>query len=184
MRRPVLVLLACAAALAGCSSSDPQSAAPSAAIAKKDLAGSPAPLAKLHAQANRLLDGGADAFKARLAGLKGYPVVVNKWASWCGPCRAEFPHFQKLSVANGKRIAFLGVDGQDNDGDAKKFLAKYPVTFPSYKDGNLKISQTFNAVQAFPSTAFFDSKGKLAYLHQGQYLDEKQLAADIRRYAR
>ena len=49
-------------------------------------------------------------------------MVVNKWASWCGPCRAEFPFFQSQSVKRGKRIAFLGVDGNDNDADAAEFL--------------------------------------------------------------
>ena len=58
-------------------------------------------------------------------------MVVNKWASWCAPCRAEFPSFQNQSVKHGKKIAFLGVDGNDNDADASEFLDRYPVTFPA-----------------------------------------------------
>src|SRR4051794_36972307 len=99
---------------AGTGGSDqPKSAAPSAGKASKQLAGAPGPLAKLHAQAGDLLGGGPIAFKARLAELSGYPVVVNKWASWCAPCRAEFPDFQKAGVKYGKRVAFLGVNGND-----------------------------------------------------------------------
>jgi thiol-disulfide isomerase/thioredoxin len=184
MRRLTISLVLCLLVAAGCGSGDPKSAAPSGAAAAKQLKGAPPALAALHAQANQLLDGGPDAFKARLKKLRGHPVVVNKWASWCGPCRAEFPHFQRQALKHGKRIAFIGVDGNDADSDAEEFLEKFPVTYPSYIDGDLKISQVFNGVQAFPSTAFYDSKGKLAYLHQGQYLDEAKLAADIKQYAR
>ena len=116
--------------------------------------------------------------------LKGYPVVVNKWASWCGPCRAEFPFFQKQSVDRAKRVAFVGVNGNDNDANARDFLAQFPVSFPSYKDPDLKVSASFNGVAAFPSTAFYDSKGELAYLKQGGYATEQKLVEDIERYAR
>src|SRR5919199_6379119 len=86
----------------GGGSSNPRSAAPGAATSSKDLAGAPAPLAGLHRQANQLLSGGAAAFRARLAALRGYPVAVNKWASWGGSCRADFPDFQKAAVTYGK----------------------------------------------------------------------------------
>jgi cytochrome c biogenesis protein CcmG/thiol:disulfide interchange protein DsbE len=147
------------------------------------LEGAPPPLADLHEQGCDLLDGGPTAFKERLAALKGHPVVVNKWASWCGPCRAEFPHFQKASVALGKRVAFLGVDSNDNYDDAAKFLDQYPVSYPSYKDGSNTIAQVFNGVVAFPTTVFYDAKGKMTYIHNGQYPNEAALRRDIRRYA-
>jgi len=148
------------------------------------LKGSPPPLAKLHSQGGRLLDGGGEAFKKRLQELRGYPVVVNKWASWCGPCRFEFPFLQRLSTKLGKEIAFVGVDSNDNDGDAKDFLADYPVPYPSYKDPKLEVAALFNGVQAFPTTAYYDRKGRLAFVHQGAYPNQEKLAEDIARYAR
>jgi cytochrome c biogenesis protein CcmG/thiol:disulfide interchange protein DsbE len=147
------------------------------------LSGSPAVLASLHAQGCQLLGGGPDAYKARLAALRGHPVVVNQWASWCGPCRAEFPHFQRLSVSLGKRVAFMGVDFQDNDGDAAAFLKRYPIPYPSFKDGDGKVSQVFNGVGPLPKTVFYDAGGKLRFIHVGQYRDQAALRRDIRRYA-
>ncbi|TMK63406.1 MAG: TlpA family protein disulfide reductase [Actinobacteria bacterium] len=172
------------AMLAGCgSAAAPRSAAPSRAAAVRALAGSPPPLAALHAQANRLLGGGAAAFRARLAELRGHPVVVNKWASWCGPCRFEFPFFQRLGVQLGKRVAFLGVDAEDNDGDASGFLRRYPVTYPSYRDPDQKVARVFGATLAFPTTAFYDARGRLTFVHQGAYASEAKLREDIARYA-
>jgi len=186
MRRRLLPLLLCAAFMTACNSQsdEPESGAPPKKDAAAALAGAPAPLAKLHRQGSKLLDGGPDAFEARLAELKGHPVVVNKWASWCGPCRAEFPFFQRQSIEQGKAVAFLGVDSEDNDADAREFLRKFPVSFPSYKDPNLKIAATIKAVAAFPSTVFYDSKGRIAYTKQGGYTTERALAEDIERYAR
>jgi thiol-disulfide isomerase/thioredoxin len=183
-----LPILLCSVALVslagGCGSDEPQSEAPSQAATRAALAGSPAPLAAVHAQANELLDGGPEAFEKRLAELKGHPVVVNKWAAWCGPCREEFPHFQSQALKHGKRVAFLGVDAADNYDDARELLAQFPVTYPSYKDPRQNVSAVFNGVAATPATAYYDSKGELAYLHQGVYLDEQDLADDIQRYAR
>ena len=83
--------------------------------AKQRLQGAPAPLAELHTQASTLIGGGKDAFEARLAALKGHPVVINKWASWCAPCQAEFGVFESVGTERGKEVAFLGVNGTDKD---------------------------------------------------------------------
>jgi cytochrome c biogenesis protein CcmG, thiol:disulfide interchange protein DsbE len=158
--RRLTVLLVALAALAGCSSDS----------------GGPPPAA--------FIPGGVDAFKQKIEKERGTPVVVNKWASWCGPCRLEFPLFRKQAEERKGKVVFIGVDANDNRGDAEDFLKEEPVPFKHFEDPKLEISAVFNAVQAFPSTAFYDSKGELAFVHQGPYTTEKQLAADIDRYAR
>ncbi|MTD45652.1 redoxin family protein [Conexibacter sp. W3-3-2] len=152
---------------------------------EQELTGSPAPLAAIHEQSSQLLGGGRDAVEQRLAALReaGTPVIVNKWASWCGPCRAEFPHFQNLSVEFGKRVAFLGLNSGDNDGDAREFLGDFPVSYPSYKDPNEKAALDLGVSAAYPATIFFDARGEKVFTKQGLYADEADLAADIRRYA-
>lgn len=149
----------------------------------KALAGSPPPLAALHEQANDLLPGGTEAYEARIARLRGYPVVVNFWASWCGPCRAEFPALQDLSARYGKRVAFLGVNYEDSDAAAETFLREAPLSYPSYSDPEKEIAESLEIHTGIPDTAFYDRAGKLLYLHLGQYRDESELEADVRRYA-
>lgn len=169
--------------VAGCGQSTPKSAAPSANAVKKELAGSPPKLQKLHSQSSELVGGSKSDFQAALQSVRGYPVVVNKWASWCGPCREEFPVFQKVSAQLGKRVAFIGLDGQDNDGNARKFLKQYPVSYPSYRDPDLKIATSIQAGLAFPTTIFFNKQGKLIYAHPGPYNNAADLIRDIKRYA-
>ena len=181
-----LVGAVCVLSIGACGEDDngPASAAPQRAEAREALAGAPPPLAAVHRQANQLLGGGREAFERRIRELRGHPIVVNKWASWCPPCRAEFPFFQRQAIKHGKRVAFLGVDSNDNDGDAARFLERFPVSYPSYKDPSGEVAGAFNAVQAFPSTGFYDADGKLTYVKQGGYATEAKLAEDIERYAR
>lgn len=146
------------------------------------LSGAPAPLAALHRQANEILPGGADAYEKRIESLRGYPIVVNVWASWCNPCRYEFPLLQKLSARYGKRVAFFGVDSEDDTEAAKTFLEEEPVPYPSYSDPDKEIFDSLGA-RGFPDTAFYDSEGELIYLKQGQYADQAALEEDVRRYA-
>jgi cytochrome c biogenesis protein CcmG, thiol:disulfide interchange protein DsbE len=150
--------------------------------AKRQLQGSPAPLAALHNQASTLLEGGPHAFDKRIAGLAGHPAVVNKWASWCRPCRAEFPIFQQVATDRGKQIAFLGVNGADKRPAAEKFLAERPLPYPSYEDPDEEIAQKLKAAKFFPMTVFLDSRGKTAFIKAGEYTSRAQLEADIDRY--
>jgi cytochrome c biogenesis protein CcmG/thiol:disulfide interchange protein DsbE len=185
-RAPIAALLAAALAAlvwAGCGSSgEGQDYGGSHPDYKRALAGAPAPLAKLHGEADKLLDGGTEAFEARLAALKGYPVVANVWASWCGPCRFEFPDLQKLSARYGKQVAFIGVNSQDSESGAKTFLEEAPLSYPSYNDPDKKIASSIGAL-GFPDTAFYNAKGELAYIKQGAYAHSSEMEADLKRYA-
>jgi thiol-disulfide isomerase/thioredoxin len=171
------------AALAGCGNEEPKSAATQASF-KRALDGAPAPLARLYGRPGQILDGGAPAFKRQIAALRGYPVVVNKWASWCAPCRFEFPFFQKQVSKRGKRIAFLALDSEDSKDAARRFLRKFPVPYPSFFDPHSDIARVFHGDRAFPTTVFYDRNGGVEYLKQGGYSSEQALAGDIDRYAR
>lgn len=149
----------------------------------KALAGAPAPLAALYKQGDELLDGGTDAYEKRLAGLHGYPAVVNVWASWCIPCRQEFPVLQKLSARYGKQVAFLGVNAEDSNDAAATFLEEEPVPYPSYTDPDKEILTSLGAFGGLPDTAFYDESGNLVNVKQGPYSDEAELEEDVRRYA-
>jgi cytochrome c biogenesis protein CcmG/thiol:disulfide interchange protein DsbE len=150
--------------------------------AEAAFAESPPPIRGLYNQRNILLTGGRKAFDARIEQLRGYPVVVNKWASWCGPCRIEFPVFRKAAIQEAGRIAFVGLDTNDNDGDAREFLGTEPIPYPSYVDPDGDIARRLKAPVAFPATAFYDKNGRLAYTHQGPYDSVDELLRDVRKY--
>jgi cytochrome c biogenesis protein CcmG/thiol:disulfide interchange protein DsbE len=169
-------------ALAGCGSTAHNAAPPYGQVTTA-FKGSPPVLASLHAQANKLLAGGTIAFNGRIAALRGYPIVVNKWASWCGPCQTEFPAFQRAAVAYGRRVAFVGLDGKDSDPSAVAFLRRFPVTYPSYVDPQESIAQVIGAAQYYPQTVYYDRRGKFQYDHAGAYASAAALEQDIRRYA-
>jgi thiol-disulfide isomerase/thioredoxin len=181
--RHLLVFLALTLAIAGCGAAQGGDYGGEHPDYAKALAGSPAPLASLHRQANELLPGGQVAYEKRIASLHGYPAVVNVWASWCGPCRFEFPHFQQAAAHYGKRVAFLGVDSQDSDDAAATFLEEAPVPYPSYTDPDEDLADSIGASLGKPDTAFYDRAGNLVYLKQGPYDDPAELRADIERYA-
>ncbi len=140
-------------------------------------------LPRLKADANEIFDGGVDAFRRRLGALRGHPVVVNQWASWCGPCRFEFPFFAELARRYESRVGFLGVNSQDERKAASRFLKEFPVPFPHYWDPDAKVARVFRGGQSWPTTAFYDASGKLAFTHQGGYASLEKLDEDIREHA-
>ena len=150
---------------------------------RAELGGSPAPLAALHEQAGELLEGGAAAVTARLAALRGEPVVINKWASWCEPCREEIGSFQRVSLKFGDRVAFIGINSLDtNRTDALSFLNSFPVSYPSYYDQSGQTGVAITESSFVPVTVFYNRSGG-EYIRQGPYLSQAKLEQDIRRYA-
>jgi len=168
------------ATIAGCGSVV-HGAAPSSAQLAADLKGSPSPLAALHSQANQLLGGGASALRARLRALRGYPVVVTQWASWCTPCQAEFPYFQQLSATLGRRVAFIGNDASDTTAAARDWLRRFPVSFPSYRDPSGQVALALSPYYALdtPVTYLYTRSG-VQYANVGPYASEQALRRQIR----
>jgi thiol-disulfide isomerase/thioredoxin len=159
----------------------PRVVPPTAAQARQALKGSPATLAALHAEAGRLL-GSAGALSARLSSLRGYPVVLNAWAAWCAPCRTEFSLFASAAAKYGKRVGFLGIDTNDAAGDARAFLAKHPISYPSYQLTSTQLAP-LATLQGMPTTIYISPAGKVLNVHTGQYDTETTLQNDIERYA-
>lgn len=155
--------------------------APSQAAAARALAGSPQPLAALHGQAGRLLAADAS-LQAEVHALRGYPVVINAWASWCPPCRAEFPLLASASARYGRRVAFLGNDTSDSAGDARAFLSKHPVSYPSFQ-ASMNTLGSLAQIENLPTTIFINRVGRVVYVHLGSYDTETSLTQDIQRYA-
>jgi cytochrome c biogenesis protein CcmG, thiol:disulfide interchange protein DsbE len=183
------IALAAVVALGLSQAADESAAPPEAAPALSEqqiaqrLEGAPPKLAALHRQANDILPGAHKGLRARLAEVRGeHPAVVNIWAAWCGPCRAEMPVMQRVSLDFGKQVAFIGVDLRDNREAARTFLRKIPVTYPSYDDPS---GQVYNAegLAGVPSTLFYDRRGRQTFVHQGPYFEQADLVRDIRQYA-
>jgi cytochrome oxidase Cu insertion factor (SCO1/SenC/PrrC family)/thiol-disulfide isomerase/thioredoxin len=145
------------------------------------LAGSPPPLAAIHKQAGQLL-GSESELVARVHALRGYPVVVNAWASWCVPCQHEYPLFASASVRYGRQVAFLGVNALDTPGYAQGFLSSHPLSYPSYQspDGELP---GLAGIYGLPATIFIDRQGKVIKVIDGGFDSQGELDGDIETYA-
>ena len=157
--------------------------AASACGSEEDAPVAPARPATNLREAPRLVGGGPDAFNRQVRALRGTPVVVNQWASWCGPCKFEFPFFRALAGRYRGRVAFLGVNSQDSREAAERFLRENPVPFPSYFDPDVKVAREFKGGLAWPTTAFYDRTGRVVNTHAGAYATQAKLDADVRRYA-
>jgi thiol-disulfide isomerase/thioredoxin len=169
-----------ALALGGCGAA-PRDSALSESQLRSDYKGAPAPLAKLFHEQNELLSGGTSAFERELRALRGYPVVVNQWASWCDNCREEFSIFQEVAPLFAHKVAFLGDDVNDHGGAS--WLKKLPLSFPSYNDPGTSIARVLGPLSdVAPVTYFYNREGKEVYPHAGPYLSKASLEHDLRLY--
>jgi thiol-disulfide isomerase/thioredoxin len=126
--------------------------------ARADVQQSPAPDFALQSRAGEVL---------RLSELRGEVVMINFWASWCGPCRQEMPILDAL-YQRYKSLGFtiLGVNVEENPAQARAMLNDIPVTFPVLFDSESTVSRLY-AVDAMPSTVLVDRDGNIRYLHRG-----------------
>jgi cytochrome c biogenesis protein CcmG/thiol:disulfide interchange protein DsbE len=98
---------------------------------------------------------------------RGEVVVVNFWASWCGPCRREQPGLQSLHEGYGGRgVQFLGIDFKDDPAAARTYLAEFGVTYPSVADPSGRLAHEFG-VPYLPATILVDPSGQMRYLMVG-----------------
>ena len=113
-----------------------------------------------------------------LAQYKGQVVMINFWASWCGPCRQEMPLLESIYKKYGKMgFTMIGVNVEPDSNAANEWLKQTPVSFPILYDTDSKVSKLYD-VSGMPSTVIIDRSGKLRMLHRGykpgdenEYLD-------------
>ena len=106
----------------------------------------------------------ADGNEVRLSDFRGKGVVLNFWASWCGPCKSEMPHFQQAYEEYGEDLHFLMVNMSaafgDSQADAEKILTENDYTFPVYYDTKTECAYSYG-VTGIPMTFFIDKDGNL-----------------------
>jgi cytochrome c biogenesis protein CcmG/thiol:disulfide interchange protein DsbE len=123
---------------------------------------------------HRKLDDG----RVALRDLRGYPVVVNFWASWCVPCRKEAPAFDVASRRYAGRVVFLGLDIQDFRVAARRFLRRYQVHYVSLRDGSGSTYAAYG-LTGVPETYFLDRQGR-AIEHAVGGVSARELEQGIR----
>ena len=121
--------------------------------------------------------GAVDDGRVSLTELRGYPVVLNFWASWCIPCKEEAPYFAAAARAHRGKVAFLGLDIQDLVPDARRFLDELGVPYVSVRDGTPK-SYSAYGLTGVPETYFIDPRGR-AIEHAIGAMSRRELEASI-----
>ncbi len=99
--------------------------------------------------------------------LKGQVVMINFWATWCGPCRQEMPLLEQMHKKyQPMGFTLVGINVEEDSSGAEAWLQKTPVTFPILFDRENRVSKLYN-VSGMPSSVLIDRKGNVRYLHRG-----------------
>jgi peroxiredoxin len=102
-----------------------------------------------------------------LEDLKGQVVMINFWATWCGPCRREMPHLEALHQRYADLgFTLLGINVEDDSRGVDKFLRETPISFEVLYDPANQVSAMYDVI-AMPSTVMVDREGNLRYMHHG-----------------
>ncbi len=117
--------------------------------------------------------------KVSLTELRGHPVVLNFWASWCDPCKAEAPRLVASAQTHRGQVAFLGIDIQDFKSDARKFLTRYETNYVSVRDGGPTTYEDYG-LTGIPETYYLDARGRIVAHALGEVSSE-ELEAGIAR---
>lgn len=124
------------------------------------------------------LDGFADGAPVALGAYRGRPLVVNFWATWCGPCVEEMPAFQEVATDLDEQVAFLGVDTRDAPAPAERFVADLGITYDLAADPEGTLGAGVG-VFGLPTTLFVDPDGTIVHRATAP-LDAEQLRAALR----
>lgn len=171
--RPLALLVVLGLAACGGASPDPSTATD--IVASPALMVSPVPSLPITVDELPVMD--VAGYEALLGELRGTPVVVNFWASWCRPCQAEAPRLTAAAAEYGDRVQFLGVDLLDDRGSARTFIEEHGLPYPNVFDPGGAIRTDLGSIGQ-PVTAFYDADGNLIAKVDGE-ISEQDLAANL-----
>jgi cytochrome c biogenesis protein CcmG, thiol:disulfide interchange protein DsbE len=120
-----------------------------------------------------------DSRKVSLEGLRGRPVLLNFWASWCAPCRDEAPMLRRAHARFGDRVTFVGIVVRDSDRDALEFAARHRLDYFHLRDSELAIYDDYG-LTGQPESFLIDSDGTIVEHVQGPFAAEGDLVALLR----
>ena len=157
------LILVCSLSLAAAGSANAASAKPAPNFTLKSLSGK----------------------NMKLSEMTGNVVLINFWASWCGPCREEMPLLNALHKKyEPLGFTVLGVNVEEQTDKARGFLKDFPVDFPVLLDIKNQVSQMYNVI-AMPTTVVVDRDGNMRYIHKGfKSGDEKKYQKMVKKLVR
>jgi thiol-disulfide isomerase/thioredoxin len=171
--------------VSGSSSAGPTESAPADLVAAADLVDCPVSDPDVPPRDNGLPDLTlaclGDGPAVRLAGLRGRPLVVNLWASWCEPCRGELPILADLAGSAGTSLRVLGIDVQDSPGAALALLTDTDVHYASVRDDDT-LTKAPMGWTGLPTTYFVDADGVVTYVLRGPVASDDQLRALVQEH--